>query len=72
MEQITEMVKRSLKVVGLEELEDINGIIEKIAIARGCLKKGGEADTEKAARIIIDDLRSLKLGNITLEKVSDL
>ncbi len=57
---------------GLEETADINEIISKIAIARGCLKKGGEPDTEKAAKIIIDDLRSMRLGNISLEKVADL
>ncbi len=57
---------------GLEELADINEILSKIAVIRGCLKKGGEADTEKASKLIIDDFRSLKLGNISLEKVSEI
>ena len=35
---------------------------------RGCLKKGNELDYEKAARLLMDDFRSGKLGRITLEK----
>lgn len=57
---------------GLEAMEDNFGILGRIAAVRSCLKKGGEPDTEKAARLVIDDLRSCKLGNITLEKVADL
>lgn len=39
----------------------------KIAEARGCLRKGGQPDYEKAAALVVDDLRSGKLGRITLE-----
>ena len=42
-------------------------ILENIAQKRGCLKKGGEVDYDKAARIILDDFRSGKLGKLTLE-----
>ncbi len=42
-------------------------ILENIASKRGCLKKGGEVDYDKAARIILDDFRSGKLGKLTLE-----
>lgn len=51
----------------LEDTEDTNEILEKIGRLRGCLKKGGEVDTLKTSKIIIDDFRSLKLGKITLE-----
>lgn len=54
---------------GLEYLEDPNEVMAKIALNRNCLKKGGEPDTEKAARLLIDDFRSTRLGKITLEKV---
>ena len=54
-----------------EDKDDINEIIGDIAIVRGCLKKGGEPDTLKAAKLIIDDFRNVRLGNISLEKVSD-
>ncbi len=42
-------------------------ILESIARKRGCLKKGGEPDYEKAARTVLDEYRSGKLGRITLE-----
>ena len=36
--------------------------------SRNLLKKGGIPDTEKAAAVVIDDLRRGKLGRITFEK----
>lgn len=39
----------------------------EIAVARGCIKKGNEADTEKAASLFIDEFRSGMLGRISLE-----
>lgn len=56
----------------LEQLGDVNDIIKEIALRRGCLKKGGEPDTEKAASLIIDDFRTTKLGLISLERVSEV
>lgn len=41
--------------------------LELIAEARGCLKRGGVPDYECAAKLLIDDFRSGRLGNITLE-----
>lgn len=40
-----------------------------IARVRGCLKKGGEYDYEKASNLIISDFRSGRLGRISLEEV---
>ena len=42
-------------------------LLVKIARARGCLLKGGQEDCRKAAGLIIDDLRSGRLGRVTLE-----
>jgi ribosome biogenesis GTPase A len=42
-------------------------ILEKLAFKRSCLLKGGEPDTDKAAAILLDDFRNVRLGNITLE-----
>lgn len=57
--------------IELEAVEDnlkgASKILEKIAIKRSCLIKGGEPDVDRAAIFIIDDFRSTKLGNITLE-----
>ncbi|WP_240375288.1 ribosome biogenesis GTPase YlqF [Bacillus piscicola] len=46
-------------------------LYEEIGRKRGCLKAGGIIDYEKAAEIIIRDIRSLKLGAITLETPLD-
>ncbi len=43
-------------------------ILELIARKRGCLKKGNEPDYDKAARIVLDEFRSGKLGRLTLEE----
>ena len=43
-------------------------ILSDIAVIRKCIKKGNEADTDKAANLILDDFRSVQLGKITLEE----
>ncbi|MDY5578206.1 MAG: ribosome biogenesis GTPase YlqF [Lachnospiraceae bacterium] len=52
---------------GIESSDDIIYNINEIAKVRGCLLKGGNYDTVKAARLLIDDFRNGKLGRITLE-----
>ncbi|MCI5648913.1 MAG: ribosome biogenesis GTPase YlqF [Fusicatenibacter sp.] len=52
---------------GFEEVSGSLAVLEEIARARGCLKRGGELDYEKAARLLMDDFRSGKLGRISLE-----
>lgn len=56
---------------GIEEKDDGVTMLGDIAIARGCLKKGGEPDYDKAATLIFDDFRSGKLGKISIEKPED-
>lgn len=55
------------KRYGIEEEEDAFALLEEIARKRGCLLKGEEPDTKKAAALILDDFRSGRLGRITLE-----
>ena len=43
-------------------------ILSDIAIFRKCIKKGNEADIDKAANLLLDDFRSGKLGRISLEE----
>ncbi len=55
------------------KLDDISGIpgheiLELIGKKRGCVISGGEIDTERAANILLDELRGCKIGKITLEK----
>lgn len=52
---------------GVELCEDKYENLKAIALKRGCLKKGGEPDYERAARMIADDFRAVKIGRISLE-----
>ncbi len=46
---------------------DPSGLIEQIGAARGCLKKGGIVNLQKASQVLIQDLRSGKIGRISFE-----
>lgn len=52
---------------GVAEEKEAFELVKDIAGKRGCILRGGEPDTEKAASLILDDFRSGKLGRITLE-----
>lgn len=54
-----------------EELPDMQSaveVLEAIGRRRGCLAGGGHVDYEKAAGIVLRELRSGKLGRLTLER----
>jgi len=53
----------------VEDGLDGAGVLESIAIHRGCLRKGkgGELDREKAAKILLNEYRNGKLGRTSLE-----
>mgnify|MGYP002569833237 CR=1 FL=1 len=53
---------------GIEESDDSVKVLADIAIAKCCLMKGGEPNIDKAASMLIDDFRSLRLGKVTLEQ----
>ncbi len=53
---------------GVDESETDINILEKIAVKRGCIKKGNTVDLDKAADILIDEFRSGKIGRISLER----
>ena len=46
-------------------------LLERIGQKRGCLVAGGVVDVERAARIVIDEFRSGRMGRITLERPGD-
>ncbi len=56
---------------GADEGTDDNEIMKSIALSRGCLKKGGEIDYDKAVALLLDDFRSGKLGRISVEVPED-
>lgn len=43
-------------------------LLERIAKRRGCIKKGGEIDLERAANLVLDDFRAVRIGAISLER----
>lgn len=47
---------------------NIYEIMQEIGRKRGCIISGGEVDDEKTSKIILEDFRTGKIGNITLEK----
>ncbi len=51
----------------VDENKEPHEVLSDIAIARACLKKGGEPDGEKAIKLLFDDFRSGKLGRVSLE-----
>lgn len=46
--------------------------VESIGKKRGCLLKGGIVDMTKASEVLLNDLRSGKIGKITLETPDDI
>ena len=52
-----------------ESMESLSGIDSLIQVGRrrGCLVKGGEVDLDRAAKIVIADIRGGRLGRITWE-----
>ena len=47
---------------------EVYELLELIGKKRGFMISGGEVDTERAAKMVIDELRSCKIGKITLER----
>ena len=58
----------------LVELDGLQGweLLEQGARKRGMLISGGEADTERMAKVLLDEFRGGKLGRFTLEVPEDL
>ncbi|MBU1194944.1 MAG: ribosome biogenesis GTPase YlqF [Proteobacteria bacterium] len=52
--------------------DDPLNLIEKIGAARGCLKKGGMVDYQKASEALIRELRTGKIGRISFETPKDI
>jgi len=51
---------------------DAQELIEAVGRGRGCLKKGGLINFQKASELIIRDLRSGKIGQISFETPKDM
>lgn len=55
----------------IEMQDDLTTVLEKIALSKGMLLKGGMPDLSRTASMVIDDFRKGRLGKITLEKASE-
>ncbi|MDE6260800.1 MAG: ribosome biogenesis GTPase YlqF [Oscillospiraceae bacterium] len=65
--------KALLERYKLAELDGLQGweLLEQSARKRGMLISGGEADTERMAKVLLDEFRGGKLGRFTLEVPED-
>ena len=57
--------------VTVEDGDDGWALLQKAARRRGFLISGGEVDTERMSRILLDEFRGGKLGRFTLETVPE-
>ncbi len=66
-DEYPEQVKERYKIA--EDISSLEGyeLLERIGRRRGFVISGGEVDTERAANMVLDELRGCKIGNITLE-----
>lgn len=58
--------------VSVEDGDDGWELLQKAARKRGFLISGGEVDTERMSRILLDEFRAGKLGRFTLESVPEV
>lgn len=58
--------------VSAEDGDDGWELLQKAARKRGFLISGGEVDTERMSRILLDEFRAGKLGRFTLETVPEV
>ncbi len=56
---------------GVEEKGTAHEILEAICVKRGFLLRQGETDTERGAKVLLDEFRGGRLGRITLERFGD-
>lgn len=64
--------KEELEKILKQDEEENNNTYEVMCLIgkkRGCIISGGNIDDNKVSNILLEDFRSNKLGNITLEKV---
>ena len=54
--------------VSLEEGDDVNAVMAKIATSRGCLKAGGLLDIDKVFQLVLRDFRAGRIGRFTIDK----
>ena len=56
---------------GISEAKEREAIISDLSLSRGCLLKGGAPDTERGAKLLVEDFRLGRLGRFTLEQCGE-
>lgn len=51
----------------VELTDDGRELLERIGLKRGCIRKGGVLDVDKALRLVLSEFRAGKLGKVTLD-----
>ncbi|SDW00525.1 Ras superfamily GTP-binding protein YlqF [Marininema mesophilum] len=69
-ERYPELLRERYKIEEPESMEGL-ALLEEVGRHRGCMRRGGEIDYDKAADIVVKDLRSGRLGRVSLERPSD-
>lgn len=66
MARYPEQVMERFKIAEMPETPEL--LVEKIGMKRGCMRKGGIVDTQKASEVLVKELRAGKLGPVSLER----
>lgn len=62
------LVKRYPKLALVEERDSVEAMLEGVARSRGFILSGGVYDTERAARIVLDEFRAGKIAKVSFER----
>lgn len=71
-ENYPQNLKLQYKLTDKDITEEDWDLVQIIGKKRGCIISGGETDTFRASKLILDDFRAAKLGKITLEMPENL
>ncbi|MBO4563402.1 MAG: ribosome biogenesis GTPase YlqF [Clostridia bacterium] len=63
-----ELIKRYPKLVNVDDRESAESMLEGVCRSRGFILSGGVPDTERAARIVLDEFRAGKIAKVALER----
>ena len=59
------------KEYGINDIEDFEEVFDIIGKKKGCISKGGIVDYEKVTTLVINDIKSGKIKNITFDRYKD-
>jgi ribosome biogenesis GTPase A len=66
MARYPDQVMERYKIKEMPETPEL--LVEKIGMKRGCMRKGGIVDTQKASEVLVKELRAGLLGPVSLER----